>query len=284
MVCVCLLYNIHQENRVRIGINVPNELLQRVRKITPEVNVSQVCRDALERRASVAERAAAQAVSDGVDYQVDRLYQSIPKPLPKPDWEALAYEDARGWIRNFKPERLQWFIETLDFLRENGRDVLDMVPHWSMGSVYAEGVKGFYHRREENTEWFIEQYEIEEMSGINLHQSVMEEYSRAWLSYVNEVVRLLEERRKDEYERQMAEREERRQPLPKPELPPRIEDVQQAIQNLTSVDYTRLRSWFNELDSEEWDRQIEADSADGKLDSLIVEAEEAKQQGTLKAL
>ena len=36
---------------MRIGINVPNGLLDRVKQIRPEVNVSQVCRGALEQSA-----------------------------------------------------------------------------------------------------------------------------------------------------------------------------------------------------------------------------------------
>ena len=63
-----------------------------------------------------------------------------------------------------------------------------------------------------------------------------------------------------------------------------IENIQQAILSLSKDDYDQLRRWFSELDWEEWDRLIEADSENGKLDSLIAEAEQAKQQGTLKAL
>jgi hypothetical protein len=40
----------------------------------------------------------------------------------------------------------------------------------------------------------------------------------------------------------------------------------------------------NELDWEKWDREIEADSAAGKLDFLIEEAKAAKASGTLREL
>ena len=63
-----------------------------------------------------------------------------------------------------------------------------------------------------------------------------------------------------------------------------IEDIQQAILNLSQSDYIQLRRWLSELDWEEWDQEIEADSADGKLDFLIAEATEAKQRGTLETL
>ena len=63
-----------------------------------------------------------------------------------------------------------------------------------------------------------------------------------------------------------------------------IENIQQAILNLSQSDYIQLRRWLSELDWEEWDQEIEADSADGKLDFLIAEATEAKQRGTLETL
>ena len=63
-----------------------------------------------------------------------------------------------------------------------------------------------------------------------------------------------------------------------------IENIQQAILNLSKSDYIQLRRWLSELDWEEWDQQIESDSADGKLDFLIAEATEAKQRGTLETL
>ena len=63
-----------------------------------------------------------------------------------------------------------------------------------------------------------------------------------------------------------------------------ITEIQQAILSLPEADYLQLRHWFSELDWEKWDRQIEADSENGKLDCLVAKASEAKEKGTLKAL
>jgi hypothetical protein len=63
-----------------------------------------------------------------------------------------------------------------------------------------------------------------------------------------------------------------------------IAKIQEDILALSETDYLQLRQWFNELDRDEWDRQIEADSNAGKLDFLIAEALEAKEKGTLKNL
>ena len=63
-----------------------------------------------------------------------------------------------------------------------------------------------------------------------------------------------------------------------------IAKIQEDILALSETDYLQLRQWFNELDRDKWDRQIEADSNAGKLDFLIAEALEAKEKGTLKNL
>ena len=63
-----------------------------------------------------------------------------------------------------------------------------------------------------------------------------------------------------------------------------IAKIQEEILALSEDDYLQLKQWFSELDKDEWDRQIEADSNAGKLDFLITEALEAKEKGTLKNL
>ena len=63
-----------------------------------------------------------------------------------------------------------------------------------------------------------------------------------------------------------------------------ISEIQQAIMSLTKSDYAQLMRWLDEYDWAEWDRQIEADSAESKLDFLVSQAMDAKRQGTLEDL
>ena len=60
-----------------------------------------------------------------------------------------------------------------------------------------------------------------------------------------------------------------------------VAEIQKAIKDLPKADYARLKRWVDEYDWEQWDRQIEADSDEGRLDFLLDEAAEAKRQGTL---
>ena len=64
----------------------------------------------------------------------------------------------------------------------------------------------------------------------------------------------------------------------------RVQKIEPAIEALQAREYRQLRQWFLERDWEKWDRQIESDSAAGKLDFLIHEAHQARDAGTLRNL
>lgn len=63
-----------------------------------------------------------------------------------------------------------------------------------------------------------------------------------------------------------------------------VTDIQIAIESLPRAEYKNLWQWFSETAWEKWDTQIETDSNTGKLDFLIEEALNEKQQGKLVAL
>ena len=63
-----------------------------------------------------------------------------------------------------------------------------------------------------------------------------------------------------------------------------IEAIQAEIEALSCEDFTRLREWMAERDWQRWDKQIERDASEGKLDFLRREAETAKEKGELREL
>jgi len=63
-----------------------------------------------------------------------------------------------------------------------------------------------------------------------------------------------------------------------------VQEIQAAIQSLSSDEFTYLREWMMELDWEEWDRETEKDSALGKLDFLVNEALTEKARSELQEL
>jgi hypothetical protein len=51
-----------------------------------------------------------------------------------------------------------------------------------------------------------------------------------------------------------------------------VEELEAAVQRLSPEDRAAFRAWFAEFDAAEWDRQLEADAAAGRLDWLAAEA------------
>ena len=52
----------------------------------------------------------------------------------------------------------------------------------------------------------------------------------------------------------------------------KIEELEREIKKLDRTDIAVLRKWFQEYDSDEWDRQIEEDIIASELDKLTDEA------------
>ncbi len=64
----------------------------------------------------------------------------------------------------------------------------------------------------------------------------------------------------------------------------KIERIEDEIRALAPEDISRLRRWFREFDAQAWDREIEADAAAGRLDTLADQALAAHRSGKTSAL
>lgn len=58
-----------------------------------------------------------------------------------------------------------------------------------------------------------------------------------------------------------------------------VTEIESAIRGLPEEEFWKLADWFDELRSEAWDRQIEADAASGRLDFLFEEAARERSEG-----
>ncbi|MBE9226915.1 hypothetical protein IQ264_15920 [Phormidium sp. LEGE 05292] len=59
-----------------------------------------------------------------------------------------------------------------------------------------------------------------------------------------------------------------------------LEDIEQAVRQLSPEELAAFRDWFAEFDAEVWDRQFEADVAAGKLDALAEKALKHLREGS----
>jgi hypothetical protein len=48
----------------------------------------------------------------------------------------------------------------------------------------------------------------------------------------------------------------------------KIENIENEVRSLTGAELATFREWFIEFDADAWDRQLERDSASGKLAEL----------------
>lgn len=51
-----------------------------------------------------------------------------------------------------------------------------------------------------------------------------------------------------------------------------IQEIEREVAQLSRVDLSRFRKWFEMFDAELWDRQFEEDAKSGKLDQLAAQA------------
>lgn len=61
-----------------------------------------------------------------------------------------------------------------------------------------------------------------------------------------------------------------------------VEEIKEAIEELSAEDRARLLTQLDPSSDDDWDRQMKADAAVGKLDFLKEEAEAERKAGTLR--
>ncbi|MEK7484698.1 MAG: hypothetical protein AABZ60_10260 [Planctomycetota bacterium] len=63
-----------------------------------------------------------------------------------------------------------------------------------------------------------------------------------------------------------------------------VQEIQSAIENLSTKDFSFFREWFHHFDAEVWDKKFEEDVNSGKLNSLAKQAIADFQNGKCKSL
>jgi hypothetical protein len=58
-----------------------------------------------------------------------------------------------------------------------------------------------------------------------------------------------------------------------------VEDLESAVSHLSEPELARFREWFEEFAADQWDQQIEADIAAGRLDAAGKQADEDFEAG-----
>lgn len=63
-----------------------------------------------------------------------------------------------------------------------------------------------------------------------------------------------------------------------------VEELEKAVAELPPDKFAKFRAWYEAFDAELWDRQIEEDAKNGKLDKLIEKSEADFRAGRVRDL
>ena len=63
-----------------------------------------------------------------------------------------------------------------------------------------------------------------------------------------------------------------------------LAEIKEAIQNLPPTEFAEIVRWLEDVQEDEWDRQIEADAAAGRLNYFKEQVAHARATGTVGEL
>ncbi len=159
---------------MRIGINIPDDLLKRLEPLKTVTNVSQICREAITMHVEAYERALIRAKEDGMNEIAAKLGNMIvPQEV---DWELLGIEDAKMWVQLAKLGDFEYLLHRLDVLERQGRSPYQVpIPD-------VQGVKFFENHLSDYDEWFEKLIAADEQT--DHYADAKFKYQRAKLSYI----------------------------------------------------------------------------------------------------
>ena len=203
---------------MRIGINIPNELHRRMEPLKPYINISHICREAIEDRVACYEKAVEAVDDSGVSQAIARAWEEERKmrDVLDVDWWALGCQDAQAWAASAKLHDWEYLHHRQDVISSQER------PAWDFPPPYLGGVMSFndrmgklYSRMEQEDDRFFDW--LYEVHGGADQSGAEREYMSAWLAYTGSVWDLFIERRRDHEERRRKRSEGRRE-VPAPVL------------------------------------------------------------------
>ena len=200
---------------MRIGINISNGLHRRLKAITEPINVSEVCRDAIESVVLGHEGLAARVEEDDLGEFV-AAFADDGEQWSDIDWRDHAWTDARDWFKKVDREEFERFVYFREFYLGGDRSPEEILRLVNMAGR-IDGVAGFYDRMRQHKDLEEKEFDRMEQWGLGGYPrgDAEREYKAAWLAYFNVVYRLIENKREQQTEEQLRSRAQ----FPKPELP-----------------------------------------------------------------
>lgn len=194
---------------MRLGINIPNSLIEQFKPLKDTYNLSQICREAIKKRIESYEKAKRQSVDDGMEVVADRLWQEYHKKTVL-DWEALGRDDARTWVQLATLEDFEALLHNVAIHSKKGGDLSPFLLYRRI-----PGTKRFEDHQPEHEDWFTRQCELDEES--NPYIWAKTEYYHGWFAYVTAVWQMVKDRITSDAIKRQKDREKARTKIDVPD-------------------------------------------------------------------
>lgn len=208
---------------MRIGVNIPYALHRRLEPLKQYINISQICREAIEDRIRCYEKALASPGDKDVVRAVEETWaeEKVMRDIINVDWGTLGCEDAKAWVTKAPLEAWKYLHHRQDVIRRQER------PRWEVPPPNLEEVKTFDERfaelqqlvRQQDDRFFDWLYE--EYDRLDSDRA-LREYMSAWLAYTDSVWDLFCQKRREHMEesgKELLRPDEKRQ---RPTIPPNL--------------------------------------------------------------
>ena len=203
---------------MRIGVNIPDDLLKRIEPLKPALNVSRICREAIKAYADSCEAWARVTEEDQREAEAQRLF--LQDHLIEIDWEAIGWEDAEAWVASADLEDFEDAFHNFKIAQSKGADWKPW--EWPGRRGQLTGLKNYTTRGGEHGEWFQQQCELHPET--NPFIETEKPYTRGWLAYAGVVWGKIQKLREERNRAWKEAEEQARQSRPEPEIPRHIVD------------------------------------------------------------
>ena len=194
---------------MRLGISIPNNLLEQFKPLKDTYNLSQICREAIQKRIESYERAQRQSIDDGMEGDADRLWQEYHKKTVL-DWEAIGRDDAKNWVPLATLEDFENLFHNVAIRKKKSGDLGAFLQY-----RHVPGTKRFEDHQPEHENWFTRQCELDADS--NPYIWAKTEYYHGWFSYVTAVWHMVKDRIAADAIKRQKEREKDRSKVDVPD-------------------------------------------------------------------
>ncbi len=202
---------------MRIGINISNGLHRRLKAIGEPINVSKVCRDAIESKVLEHEMSAARVDEDDLSAVITE-FADEGEQWSDIDWREYGWTDARDWFKKVTSEQYERFVYEKEVYLKTPRSPEEILTlaRWTPP---VEGVLNFHDRFVQHQDLLDLDKEYDRLDRLGLggypRGNAENEYNAAWLAYFNAVHKLIEDQRKQRAEEKFRNRAQ----MPRPDLP-----------------------------------------------------------------